>query len=145
MAASVADQVAKAVLEELQGKSWSLSFVPYHREFVEQELENLDNVTVIVLDTEVAIVPATRSKDFHQPVIQIHVQRHCKDDQYTIGQLKTLIEEIAVHFARLSFTTASGYHASILEAVYGRHRDFASLWEKRLYWGIVTLRYQVER
>jgi len=144
--ASVTDQLAQEITNELNARAWLLSFQASRVEYVRKTLETLDRLVVSVVDAEVGVEKLSREADWHMPVILVHLQAKLTNtgiEQLTLENMKATAEQVAKHFSRLTFDLVTGEHCSPMEVNYGKHKDFDALWEERMYWGLVRLRYQV--
>lgn len=91
--------LADAVVQELNGRPFSLSFVAkraYRPQFTLAEMKSLH---VTVVPKGLLINSLSRSSDSHEYQVDIAVQKKVdKEDAETLDPLMTLVEEIADHF-----------------------------------------------
>lgn len=140
--ANIADNIAEVLVGDLNAGSWSQAFTAEHLEVPDWSLNegDLAELRVIVVDAEIEVSRADRTRDFHDVTLDIGVQKHCGDDDAEPRALKALCQELLRFYSRRSFASVG---AKIWRSGYLAHKVPEHLRSKRVFSGVVRLTYRV--
>ena len=143
----ISDEIAEAVLSELNSGAFHLPVAAIQEELPEFTLEELTTLRTAVTDNGLVITAGTRGEDWHDYTIDIGIQRRAADDEDTARTVKKLGQDILDHFRKhrlASYQDASWRSGEMMNAK-GDPEYARWLRENRVVFIVVRLTYRVLR
>lgn len=133
----IADDVAAAVVTEINAQAWTETFTAEHVEIVEDLAPGDVTLHCRVYDATVGLSRAARRVLSADVTLAIAFeQQQLANDDARVKALKSQVEAVALHLA----FNAIAYQLTAIE--YAVHRDTATVEEDRAFRGIIRATYR---